>query len=118
MPRRAACTFANASGQPLNRLGRIALRLASSLLKNRGLHVGGTSIFLSPLTARTSCCFSVLLRCGGWDRQGGDADKRKGLMSMAYSDFAPFMADVDEAFKTWDKVTLVKLSNLPNVPVR
>ncbi|CAM9222420.1 unnamed protein product, partial [Laminaria digitata] len=34
---------------------------------------------------------------------GGDADKRKGLMSMAYSDFALFMADVDEAFKTWDK---------------
>ena len=27
-------------------------------------------------------------------------------MSMAYSDFAPFMADVAEAFKTWDKVTL------------
>lgn len=34
-------------------------------------------------------------------------------MSMAYSDFAPFMADVDEAFKTWNKVTVVKLSNVP-----
>lgn len=30
-------------------------------------------------------------------------------MSMAFSDFAPFMADVDEAFKTWDKVTILKL---------
>lgn len=35
-------------------------------------------------------------------------------MSMAYSEFALFMADVDEAFKTWDKVTLVKLSNVSN----
>lgn len=25
-------------------------------------------------------------------------------MSMAYSDFAAFMADVDKAFGTWDKV--------------
>lgn len=25
-------------------------------------------------------------------------------MSMAYGDFAAFMADVDEAFRTWDKV--------------
>lgn len=25
-------------------------------------------------------------------------------MSMAYGDFAAFMADVDKAFSTWDKV--------------
>lgn len=35
---------------------------------------------------------------------GSDADKRTGLMSMAYGDFAAFMADVDKAFSTWDKV--------------
>lgn len=40
----------------------------------------------------------------GSGTQGGDADKRKGLMSMAYADFAALMADVEKAFKTWDKV--------------
>lgn len=38
--------------------------------------------------------------------QSGDADKRTGLMSMAYDDFAAFMADVDKAFSTWDKVMI------------
>lgn len=41
---------------------------------------------------------------GDWRHQSGDADKRTGLMSMAYGDFAAFMADVDKAFSTWDKV--------------
>lgn len=36
--------------------------------------------------------------------QAGDADKRKGLMSMEYKDFAGLMADVDRVFNTWDKV--------------
>ncbi|CAM9412731.1 unnamed protein product, partial [Ectocarpus sp. 12 AP-2014] len=44
-----------------------------------------------------------LSRCLG--DTGGDVDKRTGLMSMAYPEFAAFMADVDHAFTTWDKVT-------------
>lgn len=43
--------------------------------------------------------------------KGVDADKRKGLMSMAYGDFASLMADVDKAFSTWDKVMLVWLTH-------
>lgn len=38
-------------------------------------------------------------------------DKRTGLMSMAYPEFAAFMADVDEAFATWDKVTTSQLDD-------
>lgn len=37
--------------------------------------------------------------------QGGDADSRKGLMSMEYKDFALLVADVDMAFSTWDRVS-------------
>lgn len=62
-------------------------------------------------------CVCVSWHDTTWCHQGGDADKRTGLMSMAYGDFAAFMADVDKAFSTWDKVPTLSTFSLEYVLV-